>query len=238
VKALDAADAAPDAGYAPVLDDGGDAELALTPWTIRNRYYAADVHFAARARGWRVRDAFGVPALVVVWAHGTVRPPPRRCLAAADGLQPIRALLEQIHADLAGSRLDPEVCLAVQLPAAEDAAPPVADVDDDALDELLASLGFEYVDARTARPRVLDVDAEPGTPISRFSLPPGSWKRRRAGPPARARRAEHDHVAEHGAGAAGRRAWVARGESARRRAGRVWARGAPRRRGQWRLCGV
>jgi hypothetical protein len=101
VKALDAADAAPDAGYAPVLDDGADAELALTPWTIRNRYYAADVHFAARARGWRVRDAFGVPALVVVWAHGAVRPaPPRSAHANGCAIADPRAA----RADPRGSR--------------------------------------------------------------------------------------------------------------------------------------
>jgi hypothetical protein len=64
----------------------------------------------------------------------------------------LQDILKRIHSDLAGSNLDPEVCLAVRLgtPAADSIVPSPAPIgpEEDAIDELLANLGFEYVDAR------------------------------------------------------------------------------------------
>jgi hypothetical protein len=59
--------------YEPIIASSED-ELHCVPWTIRNKYYTANVHFALVDRkGWRVRHAIGVPAVVFVWARGEVR---------------------------------------------------------------------------------------------------------------------------------------------------------------------
>jgi hypothetical protein len=63
-----------EASYAPAPAPG-EEDLRFEPWTIRNKYYSADVHFAlVDTAGWRVRYAVGAPAVVYVWEEGTVRP--------------------------------------------------------------------------------------------------------------------------------------------------------------------
>ena len=43
------------------------------PWTIRNKYYTADVHFETHEFAhFRVVHAVGVPAIIYVWGPGEV----------------------------------------------------------------------------------------------------------------------------------------------------------------------
>lgn len=53
-------------------------DLSLTsltiPWSITNRYYTADVHFAAHTlESLTSHHVHGVPAVIFVWADGEVR---------------------------------------------------------------------------------------------------------------------------------------------------------------------
>jgi len=48
-------------------------ELVKIPWTITNKYYSADVHFAAHAlHGLSAHQMQSVPAVIFVWAKGEV----------------------------------------------------------------------------------------------------------------------------------------------------------------------
>ncbi|KAL1742262.1 hypothetical protein HDZ31DRAFT_43612 [Schizophyllum fasciatum] len=106
------------------------------PWTISNKYYAADVHFAPHAvHGLSPHRVRAVPALVFTWAHG----------------EAYKHHIRRLARDLDGCA--PEVCLAVRQDAAGDIAPEDrADADElreeeGAIDEFLAAHGFEFVDA-------------------------------------------------------------------------------------------
>lgn len=45
------------------------------PWTIKNKYYSADVHFhLVEYAYWDPQLAFRVPAIIFVWARGQVIP--------------------------------------------------------------------------------------------------------------------------------------------------------------------
>jgi hypothetical protein len=56
------------------VDDPADLPTSDTvPWTIRNKYYSADVHFhLIEYARWDPQSALRVPAVIFVWARGQV----------------------------------------------------------------------------------------------------------------------------------------------------------------------
>lgn len=63
-----------------VVDDTSDLPASNPiPWTIRNRYYTADVHFhLVEFAHWDPKSSLrGVPAVIFVWARGQVTIIPR-----------------------------------------------------------------------------------------------------------------------------------------------------------------
>lgn len=70
--------ASPPSGDTPATDlsllDDAPGGLIKIPWTISNRYYSADVHFAVRTmHGMSPHEVQNVPAVIFVWAQGEVR---------------------------------------------------------------------------------------------------------------------------------------------------------------------
>lgn len=58
---------------APIPDQKDPNSERSIPWTIRNKYYTADVHFQAHEiRYWSSTLADGVPAIIFVWSDGEV----------------------------------------------------------------------------------------------------------------------------------------------------------------------
>ena len=58
-----------------LVDDTSDLPASNPiPWTIRNRYYTADVHFhLVEFAHWDPKSSLrGVPAVIFVWARGQV----------------------------------------------------------------------------------------------------------------------------------------------------------------------
>ncbi|KZT09367.1 uncharacterized protein LAESUDRAFT_723119 [Laetiporus sulphureus 93-53] len=97
----------------------------ITPWTIVNKYYTADVHFETRAlHEFRAIHATGVPAVIYVWKHG----------------EPYREHIMDIASSLRDQ--DPEVSLAVRFGDAST----VSAEEEEGMDEFLSSHGFEYVE--------------------------------------------------------------------------------------------
>jgi hypothetical protein len=149
----------PESKSGPPISTAADADLHI-PWTLRNKYYSADLHFAlSKPTGWRVEDVAGAPALIYVWSDGTVKKNTPFDLPSADSPdtrfpQPYRRELARLASDLSRAKIDPEITLAVRVPPASDA--PSAQEEDDADDAddddtFAASHGFEYVDGRPDR---------------------------------------------------------------------------------------
>ncbi|KXN82863.1 hypothetical protein AN958_02137 [Leucoagaricus sp. SymC.cos] len=111
------------------------SDLVKIPWTIENKYYSADVHFAVHPmRGLAPYLLQNIPALIFVWASN----------------EAYQHHLERISRDLAGH--EPEVSLAVRVKASPDEAPeePIneeSEEDNASIDEVVSRFGFEYVDA-------------------------------------------------------------------------------------------
>jgi len=101
----------------------GDVKI---PWTITNKYYTADVHFAAyTVQEFNADLLEGVPAVVFVWTKG----------------EPYRDDVDRLSGDI--QEYEPEVSLAVRMDAITD-----DDEDNGEIDQFLSSLGFEYVCVR------------------------------------------------------------------------------------------
>ncbi|KAL1702755.1 hypothetical protein EV121DRAFT_292995 [Schizophyllum commune] len=116
--------------------DATASEEEQIPWTISNKYYSADVHFAPHAiHGLSPHRVQNVPAVIFAWSHG----------------EAYKHHIQRLANDLDG--YEPEVCLAVRLdPSEHIKAEDRADEEDlreeeNAIDEFLASHGFEFVDA-------------------------------------------------------------------------------------------
>ncbi|KDR82914.1 hypothetical protein GALMADRAFT_238566 [Galerina marginata CBS 339.88] len=112
------------------------------PYTISNRYYAADVHFAAYPLNTVTLGLFSngdadqgerklPPAMIFVWADG----------------EAYAKHVEELSRTMALGGYEPEVCLAVRIPKAATGVDDNADDNAD-IDSTLMSFGFEYVDAR------------------------------------------------------------------------------------------
>ncbi|KAI0056115.1 hypothetical protein BV25DRAFT_1921266 [Artomyces pyxidatus] len=100
------------------------------PWTIKNRYYTADVHFhLVEFSQWTPHIAADVPAVIYVWARGE---------PYAEHIQSLSQNLE---------RHEPEVVLAIALgaPSTHPSDPP------EGPDAFLADHSFEYIDAERAQ---------------------------------------------------------------------------------------
>ncbi|KAI0004578.1 hypothetical protein BJV74DRAFT_385226 [Russula compacta] len=122
-------------------DDPSDLPLPDTiPWTIKNKYYSADVHFRlVEFAHWNPQSALRVPAVIFVWACG--QPYAEHVFALQNGL----------------SRFEPEVALAVALGR----EPPHHDDPPEGPDSFLADHGFEYIDGeRTRHPERTSTSAE------------------------------------------------------------------------------
>ncbi|KAL1727168.1 hypothetical protein EV714DRAFT_217876 [Schizophyllum commune] len=116
--------------------DATASEEEQIPWTISNKYYSADVHFAPHAiHGLSPHRVQNVPAVIFAWSHG----------------EAYKHHIQRLANDLDG--YEPEVCLAVRLDPSEHIKDEDrADEEDlreeeNAIDEFLASHGFEFVDA-------------------------------------------------------------------------------------------
>ncbi|KAJ7695642.1 hypothetical protein B0H17DRAFT_1054969 [Mycena rosella] len=112
--------------------ESGLGESIRIPWTLSNKYYSADVHFAAHTiAGLSPHIVRNVPAVVFVWSKG----------------EAYKHHVERLAGDMSG--YEPEVALAVRLaPSGVPEADSEDDDEDEAeIDEFLSSNGFEFVDA-------------------------------------------------------------------------------------------
>lgn len=133
-------------------------DLIKIPWTIENKYYSADVHFAAHPmRGLAPYLLQNVPAVIFVWGSNEVS----RVVTAKSRLyhlisfirspQEYKHHIERISSDLGGH--EPEVSLAVRVKSLADRAPSgeggeeVDGEDNATIDAFVSNFGFEYVDA-------------------------------------------------------------------------------------------
>ena len=59
------------------VDDPSELPTSvIIPWTIRNKYYSADVHFhLVEFAHWNPQSALRVPAIIFVWTRGQVSIP-------------------------------------------------------------------------------------------------------------------------------------------------------------------
>ncbi|KAF5360370.1 hypothetical protein D9756_004916 [Leucocoprinus leucothites] len=110
--------------------------LLKIPWTIENKYYSADVHFAVHPmRGLAPYLLQNIPAIIFVWASN----------------EAYKHHVERISRDLGGH--EPEVSLAVRVKASPDSVPEESAGEDEiaesnaSIDEFVSRFGFEYVDA-------------------------------------------------------------------------------------------
>jgi len=91
------------------------------PWTITNKYYSANVHFAAHTVNEFSADLLeGVPAVVFVWTRG----------------EAYRDDVEKLSVDI--QEYEPEVSLAVRIDGDDEE-------ENGEIDQFLSSRGFEYV---------------------------------------------------------------------------------------------
>ncbi|KAF8631697.1 hypothetical protein AX15_002246 [Amanita polypyramis BW_CC] len=104
------------------------SELVKIPWTIANKYYSADVHFAAHTvHGLSPHLVQGVPAVVFVWPSG----------------EAYQDHVERLAQDMQGH--EPEVSLAVKIHAESSTTTNGEEEEEGELDEFMSSHGFEYV---------------------------------------------------------------------------------------------
>ncbi|KAI0283911.1 hypothetical protein BGY98DRAFT_635701 [Russula aff. rugulosa BPL654] len=115
------------------VDDTSEEQLPSSnsiPWTIKNKYYSADVHFhLIEYAHWDPQSTRRVPAVIFVWARG----------------QPYAEHVFALHNGL--SRFEPEVALAIALGH----EPPHDDDPPEGPDSFLADHGFEYIDGERTR---------------------------------------------------------------------------------------
>ncbi|KAH9065478.1 hypothetical protein EDB87DRAFT_1077471 [Lactarius vividus] len=113
-------------------DDSADSPPSNVdiPWTIKNKYYSADVHFhLVEYAYWDLQLARRVPAIIFVWTRG----------------QPYAEQVFGLHKAL--TRFEPEVALAIALGS----EPPHHDDPPEGPDSYLADHGFEYIDGERTR---------------------------------------------------------------------------------------
>ncbi|KAI9443148.1 hypothetical protein H4582DRAFT_2095767 [Lactarius indigo] len=113
-------------------DDSADLPSSNVdvPWTIKNKYYSADVHFhLVEYAYWDLQLARRVPAIIFVWTRG----------------QPYAEQVFGLHKAL--TRFEPEVALAMALGS----EPPHHDDPPEGPDSYLADHGFEYIDGERTR---------------------------------------------------------------------------------------
>ncbi|KAH9179169.1 hypothetical protein EDB89DRAFT_778347 [Lactarius sanguifluus] len=125
--------------------DDNSADLPTSnvdiPWTIKNKYYSAEVHFhLVEYAYWDLQLARRVPAIIFVWTRG----------------QPYAEQVFELHKAL--TRFEPEVALAIALGS----GPPHHDDPREGPDSYLADHGFEYIDGERTRHLKSD-DVRPGT---------------------------------------------------------------------------
>ncbi|KAJ7259534.1 hypothetical protein B0H12DRAFT_1108559 [Mycena haematopus] len=117
----------------PPTQHPGLGESTRIPWTLSNKYYSADVHFAAHTvTGLAPHAVRNVPAVIFAWAKG----------------EAYKHHVERLAGDMHG--YEPEVALAVRVAAnsAESEDKEDDPEEDEAdIDEFLSSSGFEFIDA-------------------------------------------------------------------------------------------
>ncbi|KAJ7095795.1 hypothetical protein B0H15DRAFT_827126 [Mycena belliarum] len=126
----------------------GLGESTRIPWTISNKYYSADVYFAAHTvSGLSPHLVQNVPAVMFAWAKG----------------EAWKHHVERLAGDMRGC--EPEVALAVRL-ASVGVAEPDSDDDEDeddaAIDEFLSENGFEFIDASEEAHAVDETEEDSG----------------------------------------------------------------------------
>jgi len=132
------------------------------PWTIENRYYSADVHFAVHPmRGLAPYMLQNVPAIIFVWESNKVNYNDQYYLEANIGdlhCQAYKHHVERIFHDLGG--YEPEVSLAVRVKASLDviSGEEEAEEDNASIDEFVSRFRFEYVDATLEEKECRDND--------------------------------------------------------------------------------
>ncbi|KAF6755821.1 hypothetical protein DFP72DRAFT_895318 [Ephemerocybe angulata] len=117
----------------PILPDNAN-EPVYYPWSISNRYYTANIHFALHTISQVYGAVFdGVPAVIVAWAKG----------------EPFEEYLETVQKAL--EEHDPEVLLGVRLSSEDNRgdhdSEEETEEDNSAVDATLMTFGFEYIDA-------------------------------------------------------------------------------------------
>ncbi|KAF8158904.1 hypothetical protein K438DRAFT_2025967 [Mycena galopus ATCC 62051] len=117
----------------------GLGESSRIPWTLSNKYYSADVHFAAHTvTGLAPHTVRNVPAVIFVWAKG----------------EAYKHHVERIAGDMSG--YEPEVALAVRIAPSNSTEEQDKDDEEEEdgaeIDEFLSSNGFEFIDASEETP--------------------------------------------------------------------------------------
>ncbi|KAK7048447.1 hypothetical protein R3P38DRAFT_2869453 [Favolaschia claudopus] len=121
----------------------GLGESTRIPWTLSNKYYSADVHFAAHTiTGLAPHVVRNVPAVIFVWSKG----------------EDYRGNVERISGDMSG--YEPEVALGVRVAPLDGNSDSDADEDEAEIDEFLSSNGFEFIDASQEHPPSGDEEAD------------------------------------------------------------------------------
>lgn len=73
IRTLGNAHAEPSAAVLLMSDPAGSSMPVKIPWTISNKYYSANVHFAAHTvNGLSTHHLRNVPAVIFVWGQGEV----------------------------------------------------------------------------------------------------------------------------------------------------------------------
>ncbi|KAJ7025327.1 hypothetical protein C8F04DRAFT_1128524 [Mycena alexandri] len=134
----------------PQPNASGLGESTRIPWTLSNKYYSADVHFAAHTiTGLSPHVVRNVHAVIFVWSKGD---------------QDFRHHVERLAGDMSG--YEPEVSLAVRLAPSGSAEKEDdsgdAEEEEAELDEFLSSNGFEFIDASEETPPVRDSEEDVG----------------------------------------------------------------------------
>ncbi|KAJ6477347.1 hypothetical protein C8R47DRAFT_1219898 [Mycena vitilis] len=116
----------------PQTQPSGLGASTRIPWTLSNKYYSADVHFAAHTiTGLAPHVVRNVPAVIFVWSKG----------------EAYKHHVERLAGDMHG--YEPEVSLAVRIARADSAEQDSEEEEDEEaeIDEFLSSNGFEFIDA-------------------------------------------------------------------------------------------
>lgn len=136
------------------------SEENIIPWTIVNRYYVADVHFAAHVIHGISSMAFDKPhtppAVIYVWVDGEVHPFIKMFRGSFFKMNIFHLQSYVKHVEELADMMngyEPEVSLAVRIPKSDETAGLVEDNSETEkennadIDAVLMSHGFEYIDA-------------------------------------------------------------------------------------------